>query len=133
MCGAVTTSSPAAAGRGAGEAEPLLDVRRDGRALQPLAHLARDGREAMGEQLELDGGGAGSRPLHFRLRAGHANPRRRNNLTAAARRGHRASTAGAATPQTTSAYRATAAPRATTSPSVAAAASAAKPAIVAQT
>src|SRR6185295_6020682 len=41
--------------QGAGEVEPLLDVGGDGGALEPLPHLPRDGREAMGEELELDG------------------------------------------------------------------------------
>ena len=45
--------------QGAGEVEPLLDVGGDRRALEPLPHLAHDGREAMGEQLQLDGFGSG--------------------------------------------------------------------------
>ena len=59
MCGALTTSSPRRIEQGAGEVEPLLDVGGDRRALEPLPHLPRDGGEAMGEQLELDGFGAG--------------------------------------------------------------------------
>ena len=45
--------------QGAREVEPLLDVGGDRRALKPLSHLPRDGREAVGEQLQLDGFGPG--------------------------------------------------------------------------
>ncbi len=80
------------------EVETLLDVRRDGGALQALAHLARDGREAVGEQLELDGGGGGAGPRSCRLRrrarrrgaasvpACRAPPRRRSPARSARRR-----------------------------------------------
>ena len=40
---------------GAGEVEALLDIRRDGGAAQPLAHVGRDRAEPVGEQLEPDG------------------------------------------------------------------------------
>jgi hypothetical protein len=60
---------------GAREVEPLLDVRGDGRAPQPLPHLPRHRGEAMGEQLQLDRFGSlqkapvsatlASRPLGF--------------------------------------------------------------------
>ena len=40
------------------EIEALLDVRRDGRALQGGAHLPRDAFEPVGEELDTDRGGA---------------------------------------------------------------------------
>ncbi len=40
---------------GTGKIEPFLDVGRQGRAPQHLAHLARDGGEAVGEQAEREG------------------------------------------------------------------------------